>query len=163
MLNNTKKNIERVAIEMFGKIDIEKLNTYTENHANSWFGDETTIDVEFNELVCSIRNTLTFTKNPDATATGILNGCTVLISYALALYYKSDEFNNSINALEDCINVIKTIDSNLELIENIVWGYKTHTELIDEINKEKSSLIEQMNFGNESLKTTNNIIDSLFC
>lgn len=164
MLKNRKEDIERVAIEMFREIniDIEDLNRYTEKLAYPLSGKETTIDIEFNGITCSIRNASPFDRELNAKETGILNGCTILLSYALSLYYRSYDFESSIDALDDCIEILKTIDSNLELIKDIIWGYKTHTELINEIEKEKLSLIKKINFSNESEEIENDIINSLF-
>ena len=162
MLKNRKEDIERMAIEMFEKIDMENVWNYTDVCANLSIGDETIIGNEFNELASSIRNTVIFAENLDATATGILNASVTMLAYAAALYYKSDDFESDIDALNDCVDIIKTIDSKLELIKDKVWGYKNHTKLIETINKEKSSLIANMNFSNESKETENSIINSLF-
>ena len=162
MLKNRKEDIERVAVELFGKIDIAKVATFTQNRACSWTGKETVIDVKFNELAYTIINTSVFIENPDAKTTGILKAAATMTTYAVALYYGSCNFD-WIGSLDDCISVLETIYSSLETIKNEVYGnINICKNLIDEIEKEKSSLIEKMNFSNESDKTESDIIDSLF-
>lgn len=164
MLNNKKENIERVAVELFGKVDIAKVATYTQNRAYSYFEDATIVDTTFNNLSCTIINTIVLNDRLNAKEVGILKAVSTMTAYAVALYYgKYLQFPNELEAIDDCIEILEAIASNLELIKNKVFGdTDTCKKLIEEIGKEKSSLVEKMNFSIESEETENDIIGSLF-
>lgn len=164
MLKNRKETIDKVAIKMFGKLDIAKVSTFTQNHACSYFEDATIVDTTFNNLSCTIINTIVLNDSLNAKEVGILKAVSTMTAYAVALYYgKYLQFPNELDAINDCIEILETIDSNLESIKNKVFGdIDTCKKLIDEIGKEKVSLIEKINFANESEETENNIINSLF-